>query len=568
MTSKDESGLDDELGAIRQEFIAALRLQTADFQQWQDAVLALSPAATDAARRTAHKIRGTAPMLGFTDLGVAASVFEECLASGTQDRTSVYASFLEALNRACEQDDRQSAGGDSGNRLTNGPSPANEAESGRIARVLLVEDDPVAARLYQTNLETRSRSITVATTAAQAESLLTSDSWDLLLTDLVLPDGDGRNLIVRAREDLRTSNLPIIAMTATHRGNQFVRSECYALGVDTFFEKPIDLATLAAAVSSKIKRAENVLREARRDSLTGLPNRAAFREEFGRAAGLASRRKSPLSVAFLDVDFFKKVNDTHGHGKGDEVLKGVARVLRDTLRKSDLVARYGGEEFVALLPDTNVADAGQAVEKALVALRTESFAARDGARFSVTFSAGVAPVEPNTPIDDALAEADRRLYEAKQGGRNRVHAASQLTTPQAQTEPRPEAAPGRLRVLLAEDDSLTAGIVVSKLQREGWAVQHCRDGMAADAAFTTGTFDVVLLDGQMPGMDGFEVLRRIRGNAANARVPIIMLTALGNETDIVRGLDLGANDYILKPFSPTELVARIRRHLRQPSAQA
>jgi DNA-binding response OmpR family regulator len=120
----------------------------------------------------------------------------------------------------------------------------------------------------------------------------------------------------------------------------------------------------------------------------------------------------------------------------------------------------------------------------------------------------------------------------------------------------------RTRILVAEDDTVTSSLILFRLKREpGYEVQHVKDGLDALNALEQQSFDLAVLDVQMPGLDGFGVLSRIRENPELQSIPVIMLTSLGEEKDIVRGLEIGANDYMVKPFSPAELIARVRRLL-------
>ena len=119
----------------------------------------------------------------------------------------------------------------------------------------------------------------------------------------------------------------------------------------------------------------------------------------------------------------------------------------------------------------------------------------------------------------------------------------------------------KARVLVAEDDEISATILLHRLEKEGLDVVRFKDGQDAYEAAQADVPDLVILDVKMPGMDGFEVLGRLRKDPRYARTPIIMLTSLGHEADVVRCFGLGADDYILKPFSPTELTARVRRLL-------
>lgn len=155
------------------------------------------------------------------------------------------------------------------------------------------------------------------------------------------------------------------------------------------------------------------------DALTGLPNRTAVIDAFARERLLADRHGTSLALALIDFDGFKGINDTHGHAKGDEVLRRGATAITAALRATDLVARWGGEELVAVFPRTDAAGARNAVETALAAVRALELAGAD-APFRVTFSAGVVEALPREALEDVVKRADALLYEAKRAGRNRV----------------------------------------------------------------------------------------------------------------------------------------------------
>ncbi|MCH8327321.1 MAG: diguanylate cyclase, partial [Candidatus Marinimicrobia bacterium] len=286
---------------------------------------------------------------------------------------------------------------------------------------------------------------------------------------------------------------------------------------------------------------------ARTDPLTQLPNRAALHEAFQRTQSTAVRSRESMALAILDIDHFKAVNDTHGHARGDEVLRRLSQLLVETARQTDMVARWGGEEFVILYPKASQSGAAQALEKSLEAFRLEVFSNDANETFNVTFSAGVVEVEESVSLEEAVAEADHLLYLAKESGRN------QVLTDQS------EIVPVVKKVLLAEDDEMVASVVKHRLERDGFEIIHFVNGAEALMAATDLEVKLAILDIKMPGMDGFELLENLRKMPAYQKIPIVMLTSMGSEEDIVRGFKLGADDYIMKPFSPVELLARIRR---------
>ncbi|MCF8177579.1 MAG: GGDEF domain-containing protein [Sulfuritalea sp.] len=155
------------------------------------------------------------------------------------------------------------------------------------------------------------------------------------------------------------------------------------------------------------------------DILTGLPNRRLFELVFRQEATKSVRNKEPLALVMLDIDHFKQVNDTWGHGVGDEVLKHFARVFGDVVRAGSFIARTGGEEFVLLLSNTQLSDAMDVAERVRQSIEQSEYRHK-GQSLKITVSAGVTEVDPAQSVDDAYRRADAALYTAKNGGRNRI----------------------------------------------------------------------------------------------------------------------------------------------------
>ena len=185
-------------------------------------------------------------------------------------------------------------------------------------------------------------------------------------------------------------------------------------------ESNVRLEQTVAARTAELAKANDELRLlARQDTLTRLPNRFAANERLRSEFVLMKRSHNVYAVLMMDIDFFKQVNDTHGHAVGDQVLQWVANILRATLRESDFIARFGGEEFLALLPSTTLKAACQVAEK----LRQAVEAAPDPVAGRITLSIGIALASPEqVDEDDAVRLADHWLYEAKKAGRNRLAA--------------------------------------------------------------------------------------------------------------------------------------------------
>lgn len=169
-------------------------------------------------------------------------------------------------------------------------------------------------------------------------------------------------------------------------------------------------------LQSELARVSAKVRE---DQLTGALNRRGLEEEYDRARAASERRGESMCVALLDIDNFKALNDTHGHQAGDGALVHLAKVIKATVRPTDVVCRYGGEEFVILLPGTVLADAVAVISRLQREL-TKRFFLHDNQRLLLTFSAGVAERRPRESRDDTIGRADAAMYTAKRSGKNRV----------------------------------------------------------------------------------------------------------------------------------------------------
>jgi diguanylate cyclase (GGDEF)-like protein len=415
------------------------------------------------------------------------------------------------------------------------------------AGLLIVDDDAVLREILQRRLAGPNRYIYTAATVAEAERVLADQDVGLVLLDLQLDDGDGRELLLKWRSSLPMS-ISIIVLTA-NRGPQ-VEAECLALGADGFFKKPVDYATLSTLVAAKLQQSVEIGRQSALDPLTGLPNRAAFQRAFARMAQLAKRYQEPLSVALLDIDRFKSINDLYGHPVGDRVLCRMTKTLSRSLRGSDLVARWGGEEFAVLFPKAGLEEARSALQKAQEALRKEQFEPGAQPDFHMTFSGGISLVRDHSTLDEVMAKADHFLYLAKQTGRNRVLTEADCLTAL------------KKNILLVEDDDTTATILEHHLGRFGFNILRAKEGTEALRIVSETPVALLTLDLQMPGMNGFEFLQKLRQTPGISQIPVIILTWDADRRHMLEGFKRGADDYLFKPFSATEIHARIQRLLR------
>ena len=296
-------------------------------------------------------------------------------------------------------------------------------------RILIAEDDPVSRRMLQAFLEKWGYQVEVATDGAHALQILESEgSPTLAILDWMMPGMDGPQVCESIRSQPTRPYAYILLLTARTQKDDVLRG--LESGADDYLTKPFHAAELRARLqvgqrilelqTGLIAAREELLFRATHDELTGLANRRVVLEAVAREHSRHIREGGTFSVIMLDIDHFKKVNDTLGHLAGDAVLREVARRTAHCLRPYDTVGRYGGEEFVVVLPTCERPGAAVVADRILTSLRSTPIETAAGFH-SVTASCGIAVSDSRRPVDpqSLLHLADEALYRAKAGGRNR-----------------------------------------------------------------------------------------------------------------------------------------------------
>jgi diguanylate cyclase (GGDEF)-like protein len=290
------------------------------------------------------------------------------------------------------------------------------------ANVVVVEDDPAQAQLFATWLGQINARVHVCGSAQVARDTLMNEMPDLVLLDVDLPDVDGYALARMMRQEPRLALVPIVFLTA----RQTVADEMEGLraGGDDFLIKPVERAHLLQVVLTRTERGRRIREMVHRDGLTGVLNHATLMAELEHAIAYSSRHGEALSFLMLDLDHFKRVNDTWGHLVGDQVLQHVARVFRAGVRGSDMLGRYGGEEFAIILRKCPPANGRAIAEKLRTMLKESPLKGVGGPEISLQVSIGVASFPGSGQSATAVATAaDLALYRAKSAGRDRVEMA-------------------------------------------------------------------------------------------------------------------------------------------------
>ena len=297
-----------------------------------------------------------------------------------------------------------------------------------VPRVLLVDDDPAMLHLLAAWLEKAGYCVDRATDGREALSAIERQCPDYLITDWEMPYLNGLELCRRVRSLALPHYLYIFFLTAKSESGQLI--EGLNVGADDFLCKPVLQSELLARLraGARVLNLERRLSQlVRTDSLTGLMTRHAFFELLAKEWQRADRTLAPLSCVMLDLDFFKRINDTFGHLAGDAALRTTGETLQANCRVADSACRYGGEEFCVLLPETDARDAAVWAERIRRRLAAAMIAV-GGKEIHVTASFGVAQRHGDTAAPEQLVDmADQALLCAKQSGRDCVTCYESLT---------------------------------------------------------------------------------------------------------------------------------------------
>ena len=293
-------------------------------------------------------------------------------------------------------------------------------------KVMVVTNAQTSAKDLRTILEAEGHECLMIDNGGQAIDSIYHDTPEMVMLDVALNKPSAAEILLKIKSAPSTWDIPVIIIASTKSMSKIAK--CYELGANDYISKPFFKEEIVARIRNigyvceKMKELEKLLV---RDYLTGLYNRKFFMERFVEELAWAARYQEPMSFIILDIDHFKKINDTYGHSCGDEVLKQLAKVLTSSLRSHDIIARYGGEEFVVLLSNTSAEDSLIVAEKIRVSVQESDFCCEENdVKLPVTVSIGVTCTDGDfEPLPDSLIiKADQALYDAKAAGRNRVMA--------------------------------------------------------------------------------------------------------------------------------------------------
>lgn len=490
-----------------------------------------------------HMLKGTSGTIGLDALSAFCASQLEILSSENDSEIPVH-----TLENFCERIRSYLDGTAEKNRST-----VTEGHHKRFDEeifVLIIDDDLEFASYVKELLEKMGAQVIVALNGKRGIEQFYSMSPNFVLIDLMLPDVSGFEILDQIKDTANARQVTIAIMSVDESRENKIKA--YERGAMDFIGKPIDIEMFIPYLFNRHEIRKTTARSIITDGLTGVGNRRYFDERIHYFAETYNRSGIIFSFVMLDIDHFKQVNDVYGHPMGDEVLRKLGEVMLAEKRDLDNIFRYGGEEFAFLLSGSKDEESSLFVERVRNKFNAIVFQQADR-KFSVTFSAGIATYAGD--VDKLVSSADQALYEAKRAGRNRTVIFDQQKLHVKR----------KLHVIIVDDDALIRRMLQEELVK--WTlpdiditVKAFRDGptFLEDDWYSKEEYYIVLLDGIMPGMDGLEVLSRLKLLKFEKNILVSMMTARASDSDVKAALWLGADDYIMKPFKPVDVLLRIQ----------
>ena len=494
------------LRAARQRFVSGFLQRCDSFMLLIDRIATLGASAeSESLIQLVHRTTGLGGMVGMPSVSERARDLETLLIETRGNVDLVKARGLVDLLRTAFEADLVA------------PAPSWVASPGedRGKHVLVVEDDPDQRSIVAAGL--RQAGFTVADVGLGEEALPAARETrpDVILLDIELPGATGLDVCRSFRLDADLHDTPVIFLTAREAPSDRVAG--LTAGGDDYLVKPVDAAELLLRMDLAMRR---------RQTIAPTPEAVLTYDVF-LAAARARLAHGPAALALIRLP----------RGR----MRDAAGTIAGEVRRKDLVGHYDDAHAMLLLPDVTPAEAVQQLSALAAAL----------SRLDIAVHAGVAPGSSGDEFAALLERADEALAEAR--------FRQQPVVLHGQKPPAIAAAPKT--IVVAEDDPDVIRVLDGRLRAAGYRTVLAFDGQEALDAITANAPDLVLLDLMMPKLTGFDVLAELKRTAAHLP-PIVVISARGREADVTRAFELGAADYLTKPFGPEELLARLSRLVR------
>ncbi len=460
-------------------------------------------------KRIAHSLRGSSALYGYREISEKAVTVEEAMGEEFIQNTFDFINYLEKVT------------------LVTPP------------RILLLEDGESIQQLLQEIFSDCNYEFIHASTTTMALETLKTEKISLIITDFILPDADGRYLIRQLKQDPQKMNIPIVVIS--NKIEEQVKRECFLWGAEFFYTKPFDHNEFKSTITKILRRIS-----ASADSSQHLfTDKITFEKEYQE---LLNHNQNSYLV-LIELIHCHDALMHYGLQTSKDFINKFANLIDEKLGDALLLMKWNMNQLLGLYkPDESLTNY-DAINNLHVIGQQSFFELPDQEKRSFAFCSSMVSIQSKFMFDELLGALEHGLLDAKTDS---THLLETLVLDSLYKQK---------KILCVEDDEIIGSFLVQRLSRTGIEIDLVTDGRSAVDQVLQKPYSLVILDIKLPHMDGFKVLENIRRNFDSKKLPVILLTSMGSEKDIARGFELGANDYIQKPFSPYDLIARASKLL-------
>jgi DNA-binding response OmpR family regulator len=461
-------------------------------------------------KRIAHSLKGSSALYGYREVSEKSQTVEESMGEEFIQNTSDFINFLEKV------------------ALVTPP------------QILLLEDGEDIQQLFQDIFKDYPFECIHASSTETALQTLQTENVSLIISDLILPDSDGRYFIRQLKQDPQTMNIPIVIISNTIE--EQVKRECFLWGAEFFYTKPFDHNEFKSTITKILRRISSGA-----DSFQHLfLDKITFEKKYQELLKLEKRS----SLVLIELIHCQDLLMHYGLQTSKGYIQKFANLIDNNLGDSLLLMKWNMNQILGLYKPAGSSTNYDAINNLHLIGQETFFDLPDQEKRSFAFCSSMVSIESKFMFDELLGALEHGLLETKTDSTNMLETLA-LNTLYSQK-----------KVLCVEDDEIIGSFLVQRLSRTGIEIDLVTDGRSAVDQVHQKQYSLVILDIKLPHMDGFTVLEKIRRDFDRQNLPVILLTSMGSEKDIARGFELGANDYIQKPFSPYDLIARISKLIK------
>ncbi|WP_112180127.1 MULTISPECIES: diguanylate cyclase [Paraliobacillus] len=425
---------------------------------------------------------------------------------------------------------------------------------------LLLDNEVGSVYQIKEELEKLNYEVLIATKVKRAIELFYDYHPDLILIHTSMEETVVLYALSKLSERAIESFIPIFVIGNSNEPS--LKIKVYDAGATDYIDNAIEYDVLDSLVANRMRQQAYFKKSVLFDELTQAYNRTFLSNVWKNLIKRYKEREQIFSLVLIDLDFFKQVNDRYGHAVGDVVLKNFSSYMLKEKRPSDFFIRYGGEEFILIMPEINQIEALKYTNALLEKFIKTGHHTKDGEIF-LSFTAGISEMgEGIATIDRLIEKSDKALYYGKDQGRKRV----EVYRYDLEKDPLAEGGEVTLKIAIVDDDRFIRRLLqdkLAKLQIEPYRMEiasfHDGEIFLESNWYKGREKKIVLLDGILPNLDGLDILKYLRQTVNESEIGIMMLSGRQKNSDMVKALELGADDYITKPFSLEQLEARIKR---------